>query len=281
MPKLTLTDMRDAISLYFAKKGQRLTNLQKSPIKKIEEIIIKYNLNMDELMVALNESREGSRIAEIERKAEQDKRDAEYKKLKEEQLQKKIMMWEILSEDNKRKVKEVQYNRYVEETTNENLHSKLTTDKMEEMYKKQGLPSFSLVRESDNVLIVKGVHIHNGFCSTIKSREECEKNVDDDGEYYDFDYWVAVNIYNEPLILELYHAEMLKKGFWLEDGEYYTTIKVKVKKPKPVKKFLIIESDNEEEEEDPHEPCDRCGHPGTAGLINDEFICIECRDAEN
>ena len=232
MSKLTLTDMRDAISLHFAKKGQRLTNLQKAPIKKIEEILNKYYLNMDELLVALNESREKSRIAEIERKAEQDKRDAEYKKIEEEKIQKKLMMWRTLSEDDKRKVKEFKYNRYVEETTKENLQSKLITDRMEEMYKKQGLPSFSLVRESDNVLIVRGVHIHNGFYSTIKSREEYEKNVDDDGEYYDFDYWTAVGRYNEDLILELYHAEMLKQGFWLEDGEYYKTIKVKKLKKK-------------------------------------------------
>jgi len=42
-------------------------------------------------------------------------------------------------------------------------------------------------------------------------------------------------------------------------------------------------TDNEEEEEedeDPHEQCGRCGNPATSGLINDEFICIECRDNE-
>lgn len=72
MPKLTLTDMRDAISLYFAKKGQRLTNLQKAPIKKIEEILKKYNLNMDELLLDLKKNREEAKIIEQERKAEQD-----------------------------------------------------------------------------------------------------------------------------------------------------------------------------------------------------------------
>ena len=32
--------------------------------------------------------------------------------------------------------------------------------------------------------------------------------------------------------------------------------------------------------EDPHEQCGRCGNPATSGLINDEFICIECRENE-
>jgi hypothetical protein len=57
--------------------------------------------------------------------------------------------------------------------------------------------------------------------------------VDDDGEFYDFDYWTAVRRYNEDLILDLYEAEMLKQGFWKgDDGEFYKTIIVK----KPNKK---------------------------------------------
>lgn len=40
------------------------------------------------------------------------------------------------------------------------------------------------------------------------------------------------------------------------------------------------ETPTEDEDEDPHEQCDRCGNPATAGLINDEFICVECRDNE-
>jgi hypothetical protein len=40
------------------------------------------------------------------------------------------------------------------------------------------------------------------------------------------------------------------------------------------------EESEEEQEEDPHEQCDRCGNPATAGLINDQFICVECREDE-
>jgi hypothetical protein len=41
-----------------------------------------------------------------------------------------------------------------------------------------------------------------------------------------------------------------------------------------------IEESDEEEEEDPYEKCDICSNPATAGLINDVFICIECREEE-
>jgi len=226
--KLTKTDMIDAISLYFRKKGQRLTNLQKSPIKKLEEIIKKYNLNMDELLQQLVECREKDKIAEQERKAEQDRRDAEYKKRQEEKINKKKMMWKTLTDEDKLKVKQVQYDRYVETTTKENADAKIMTDRMEEMYRRQGLPSYSLIRESDNTLIVKGIHFINGYISSILSQEEYEKKVDDDGEFYDFDNWTAVCIYNEDLILDLYEAEMLKQGFWFgDDGEFYKTIRVK------------------------------------------------------
>jgi hypothetical protein len=229
--KLTKTDMIDAISLYFRKKGQRLTNLQKSPIKKLEEIIKKYNLNMDELLEQLVECREKDKIAEQKRKEEQDRIDAERALERKKKEDKKKMMWRTLSDEDKLKVKKIQYDRYVETTTKENLEAKLTTDRMEEMYKKQGLPSYSLIRENDNTLIVKGIHVINGWISHIKSQEEYEKNVDDDGEFYDFDYWTAVCRYNEDLILDLYEAEMLKQGFWFgDDGEFYKTIRVKKNK---------------------------------------------------
>jgi hypothetical protein len=87
--KLTKTDMIDAIALHFRKRGQRLSNLQKSPIKKLEEIIKKYNLNMDELLEQLAECREKDKIAEKKRKEEQDRKDAEYKKSQEEKINKK------------------------------------------------------------------------------------------------------------------------------------------------------------------------------------------------
>jgi hypothetical protein len=229
--KLTKTDMIDAISLYFRKKGQRLTNLQKSPIKKLEEIIKKYNLNMDELLEQLVECREKDKIAEQKRKEEQDRIDAERALERKKKEDNKKMMWRILSDEDKLKVKKIQYDRYVETTTKENLEAKLTTDRMEEMYKKQGLPSYSLIRENDNTLIVKGIHVINGWISHIKSQEEYEKNVDDDGKFYDFDYWTAVCRYNEEVILNLYEAEMLKQGFWKgDDGEFYKTIRVKKNK---------------------------------------------------
>ena len=221
--KLTKTDMIDAISLHFVYKGQRLSNLQKLPIKKLEEVIKKYNLNMDELLVDLKECREKDKIAEQERKVEQDRRDAEYKKEQEAERDKKLMMWKTLTDEDKLKVKQVQYDRYVETTTKENVEAKLTTDFLEENYKKQGLPSYSLIRENDNTLIIRGIHFINGCISTIQSREEYEKNV-----FHDFDYWTAVSHYNEDLILDLYKAEMLRQGFWLgDDGEFYKTIKVK------------------------------------------------------
>jgi len=217
MKEPKITDIRDAITLYFYNKGQRLTNIKKAPMNKLTEIISKYNLCIENLLDDLKGSRERNKIIEEERKAEQDRIDAEYKKLKEEESQKKLMMWTTLSEDDKYKVKEAHYNRYVKETTENIIQSKLSTDKMEEAFKKDGI---FVVRESDNVLIVKGVRVINGYDTTIISREEYEKNDD-------YDDWVASYKFNEKLILNLYEAEMIKQGFLLRDGKFYKTIKVK------------------------------------------------------
>jgi len=226
MVKITLTDMRDAIALYFVKKGQRLTNLNKAPLKNIEAIIKKYSLNMEELLTELKENREECKIMEQERKEEQNKRDAEYKQLQEEKLQKKLMMWSTLNEEDKLKVKDEQYNRYVRETEQDNLNAKSLTDAEYEKYKQQGLPSFSLIRESENVLIVKGVHIHNGYFLKIQTEEEYKQ------DFYDYDKYTAVNGYNEDIILDLYKAEMLKNGFLIDaaDGDFYKIITIKDKK---------------------------------------------------
>jgi hypothetical protein len=236
MVKITLTDMRDAIALHFVKKGQKLTNLNKAALKNIEAIVKKYKLNMEELLTDLNENREECKIIEQERKAEQSKRDAEYKKIQEEKLEKKLMMWSVLTEEDKLKVKDEQYKRYVKETEEENISAKIITDKMYEMYKREGLPSFSLIRESENVLIVKGVHIHNGFFSSVKTKEEYEQSVTNISN--DYDYHTAIIIYNEDLILNLYETEMLKNGFSRDekDGDFYKMITVKDKKDKKDKK---------------------------------------------
>lgn len=218
MKEPKITDIRDAITLYFYNKGQRLTNIKKAPMNKLTEIINKYNLCMKNLLDELKSSRERNKIIEEERKAEQDRIDAEYKKLKEEKNQKKLMMWATLSEDDKYKVKEAHYNRYVKEITENIIQSKLSTDKMEEAFKKDGI---FVVRESDNVLIVNGIYVNNCYGGvTIISREEYEKNDD-------YDDWVASYKFNEKLILNLYEAEMIKQGFLLRDGKFYKTIKVK------------------------------------------------------
>ena len=42
--KISKTDMIDAISLYFRKNGQRITYLEKTNKKNLEEIIQQYNI---------------------------------------------------------------------------------------------------------------------------------------------------------------------------------------------------------------------------------------------
>lgn len=209
----------EVINLYFHRKGQRLTNLQKANREKLDAIIKKYNINLDEMLVEVNLINEKEKEKKEERVKQQKKEQEEaVKKLKEKE-EMLMMKWNTLSFEDKESIKNIHYNRYVEETLKDNEEAIKETDKMEKEARAKS-PTGFIERINENTLNIRGINIINGWYSKIKSREEYEMPEE----------WIAKCHSNQKLINDLYEAEMVKQGFTKEeDGEFYKTIIIKKK----------------------------------------------------
>jgi hypothetical protein len=231
--RISNTSIIDAINLFFYKKGQKLTNLQKANREKLDSIIKKYNINLDELLVEVNLINEKEK-EEKQKREEERKREAEEEAKKQKEKEEILMMkWNTLSLEDKESIKNIHYNRYVEETLKDNEIAIKSTDKMEkearEKEAREKSPTGFIQRINENTFCIRGINVINGWYEKIKSREEYEMPED----------WIAKYHYNQKLINELYEVEMIKQGFQKgEDGDFYKTIIVKRKNKTKIKKEL-------------------------------------------
>jgi hypothetical protein len=230
MTKITKTETIDAITLYFAKKGQRITNLKKSPMNKIEEIIKKYNLNMEELLNELKLSNEKKKEEKIQLEEQQIQLEEQQKKEREIKTEKRKQKWLCLDEEDKEKVKIFAYEDYVKTMNKKNEENKIMNDVLIRGLEMKGC---RIERISDNEFKSNGITVHNGFQVSL------EKINDKNRFMEDFNYWLKRGDFNynykysrevEKLVDELYETRMIREGFTKnEDGEFYKIIRVKRK----------------------------------------------------
>lgn len=230
MTKITKTETIDAITLYFAKKGQRLTNLKKAPMNKIEEIIKKHNLNMEELLNELKLSNEEAKKRKIQLEEE---RKIELEKLKKEREladEKRKQKWLCLDEEDKEKVKIFAYEDYVKRMNKTNEENKIMTNVLIRGLEMKGC---RIERISDTQFKSNGITVHNGYQVSLETIND--KNV----FMEDFNFWLKRGDFDfkfkysgevEKLVDELYETRMIMEGFTKNvDGEFYKTIRVKRK----------------------------------------------------
>jgi uncharacterized short protein YbdD (DUF466 family) len=231
---MTKTDMIDAITLHFSKKGQRLTNLSKATIPMLQKTIEKYNLNMEELMEELRIHKINRQAEEKKRKDEQDRIDAEREKQRENEKQDILMKWRLITDADREYVRQVDYDNYVERCKKDNAEAILNTDRM---YKYCVQNGDRIVRQGENVLVINGVNVNMGYIVRIKTKDEYTRKTvnndddnddDDDDVPYDSDYWAAMK--NKKIVSELCDKRMIEKGFTIKDGQYWITIKTTIKK---------------------------------------------------
>jgi hypothetical protein len=186
---------------------------------KLDAIIKKYDINLDELLVELNFNKEKDK-EERQIREEKSKREMEeYDKNLKKKDELSIMKWNILTLEDRENVKNIHYNRYVEEQQRDNEQSIRESDDMEKKFEKDSRGGI-IKRINENTLCVRGVNVITGWFSKIKSREEYEIP----------DEYIAKYYCNQQLINELYEAEMFSQGFEKEeDGDFYKTIIVKKK----------------------------------------------------
>jgi len=167
MPKKLLkADYINIIESHFAKQGKRLTNLSKSTLPKLKEIIEKYNIKFDEKQI-IEDNEEIIKLQKEKKKKEDKEREERDKKYKEEKDRKK-KEWEGLTEEEKDKVltfivieqNKVYLNDYWK-NKKKNDELKRETDIMEKKFKDDGAV---VERIKDNQLIVNGINVIHGWC---------------------------------------------------------------------------------------------------------------------
>lgn len=215
--KITNSSIVSAINLHFYKKGQKLSNLQKATREKLDLIIKKYDLNLDDLLVNLNEANEIDKINKQEREREQEEREREQERERIKKQEINMMKWNTLSLEDKEIVKNSHYDRYVRESLSDNENNIRESKEYEKSFKKMG---DIIVRENETTICINGIILSMGYLIEIIPKED-----------YIFDEnWIVLCRYNREIINNLYEVEMVKDGFEkFEDGEFYKTI---TKKPK-------------------------------------------------
>lgn len=221
MSKVTNSKIVDAIKLHFASEGKRLTNLQKATRPKLDEIIKKYNLNLDELLENLELSNIRKKEQQEQRKRDQEQRDIQLKKERQQKEAIETDRWNTLSADDKERVKQFAYDQYVKEIQYENEKSIRTTDIEERNFRSKGVTNIQRINQY--TLSVRGMLIIYGHVMEIHSKDDYLK------DYLDY---LPHNKSVQTLIIDLFDLELMKQGWSKDDaGEYYKTIIVK-RKPK-------------------------------------------------
>jgi hypothetical protein len=222
MSKVSNAKIVDAIKLHFASEGKRLTNLQKATRPKLDEIIKKYNLDLDELLAKLELSNEREKERREQEKRDQEELDIQRKKEQKQKEADQTDRWNTLSADDKERVKQFAYDQYVQETQYENEKAIRTTDIMESKFRSDGVTNIQKINQY--TLCVRGVTIIYGHVMSIYPKDAYLRM------YSELQHNKSV----QSFIIELFDAELVKQGWTKgDDGEYYKTIMVK-RKPKKI-----------------------------------------------
>ena len=152
MSKMLKNDMIDGIEYHFRKQGKRLTNLRKVPMSKLEEMIKKYNVNIVDEVNELKTAREQAK------KNLDDERE-ERKRLLDEKNNLCIKKYIELTNAQRDQFYEKIFEEANADNNREMNVGKSLTDVLYNKFKSEGA---RVIRESDTVLIVNGIHVHNG-----------------------------------------------------------------------------------------------------------------------
>ena len=220
--RITNATIINAIRIHFELQGKRLTNLDKLSRPKLNAIITKYNLNLDELIIQADEIKKEEEIETQKEKEKQQLIDIENKKKEAIKEKEEEDRWNTLSTEDKEKVKQYAYDNYVKYILENNKKSIALTDAMEKDFRQRGI---DVTRTSNDIICVKGINVVGGYYTdNIQTKEEYLSH----SKYGDKFIYHHYN--NEKFIIELFEIEMIKQG-WIkeEDGEYYKTIIIEKK----------------------------------------------------
>lgn len=159
MTKITKQCKIDVISHFFAKKNQKMTNLSKAPVSKLDELIAKYNIDFDAELKSFCDQAEKN-AEEWQRR--QDAKDALMKKREEEwerRTEEYLVKWENLCQEYKTNI--------ITQKTQEIRDSNERANNANERFKDKVAKQFGVSFNSNNEAQFKQGFIFAAHVSTM------------------------------------------------------------------------------------------------------------------
>ena len=172
--KATKSEKQDAIQSHLEVQGKRMTNLAKAKVEALDELIIKYDIDVETYVIS---KREVEAKQKKERDDAQAVRDAEWKITITERRRMETI-WKDLSEQEKqlcfrkRAVCKELYERKRDWVEIEKQNKKITefVDREVEIWKKKGA---RVERTGRNTYSVNGLVIHHNYIEEKPTAKEC------------------------------------------------------------------------------------------------------------
>lgn len=171
----------ELITQFFRSKGQRMTNLGKIDMSKLDGIITKHSIDIDYELQKLNKEKEQEKIRKEERETENQKilkQEEERRQLQKTEL---IALWSSISTKQQRWVCEVAKDIINKNRQKENEFAIKTTDVLEADLKKRGGRIF---RESPTELRVNGIIVSNSYIEKMITTDEVFELMPSHLKYY-------------------------------------------------------------------------------------------------
>jgi len=222
--KFTKTDKAELITAFFANQGKRMTNLSKVKVDKLDEIIKKYEIDIENEYCKRAESK-------LIREKEQRERDREFET---ERMAKDFdakRKWDKLTDDIKEKCYNALWEKKNESQKADEDRQKRTTDIFGEKAKQDGA---RVERIDDNTLKVNGVNVIFSSCSfdavTTKEQDLITMKKSHQQKF----------TYTDKRIVPMIEAFILK----LNTFKFLKTYKKKIVKKVVKIKLIILDDDD-------------------------------------
>ena len=176
MSKISKTMKAELIAEHFAEQGKRLTNLKKVDVSKLDELILKHNIDIERLQKKRADIAVVEKEAKIQREKEQAERDRIYQEEQKATQEERLRLWNSITEAQQLIICEKLVVRANEDGQNKYDADIVHTNALE---RKAITAGSRVVREGPTTLRINGVIVQTGCEFTPQTKEEWFSNMPD------------------------------------------------------------------------------------------------------
>jgi hypothetical protein len=164
----------ELIAEHFAEQGKRLTNLKRVDVSKLDELILKHNIDIERLQKKRADIAVVEKEAKIQREKEQAERDRIYQEEQKANQEERLRLWNSITEAQQLIICEKLVKRANEEGQNKYDADIVHTNALE---RKAITAGSSVVREGPTTLRINGVIVQTGYNFTPDTKEDWFSNM--------------------------------------------------------------------------------------------------------